>query len=178
LDLLLLEGTTLSRSDSVSTPETERALEQTDPWINERPLPALYSQPFRRLFDVVSRHRSARIYLEEIGANPRKWIMVFRGSMTRDIDRLPAHTATTLIYSLWPGYLDRDSSRLASWCQRHGIALKIAHTSGHADPNSLVRLAQVLDPRMIIPMHTEAPRIMESLVRNVHILHDGDWLTV
>jgi ribonuclease J len=98
--------------------------------------------------------------------------------MTRDIDRLPAHTATTLIYSLWPGYLDRDSSRLASRCQRHGIALKIAHTSGHADPNSLVRLAQALDPRMIIPMHTEAPRIMESLVRNVHILHDGDWLTV
>jgi len=239
IDVLLLEGTTLSRPDVASASETEQELEQrilrimksspglvlaafspqnidrfvtifratrragrvfvADVYLahllNQLALPSLPqptngvmrvylpdSQKRRviadRLFDVVSRHRSARIYPEEIEASPRKWVMLFRDSMTRDIDRLPAHTATTLIYSLWPGYLDRDGSRLASWCQRHGISLKIAHTSGHADPNSIVRLAHALDPRMIIPMHTEAPRIMELLVQNVHILNDGDWLTV
>ena len=88
------------------------------------------------------------------------------------------YPVTTLIYSLWTGYLDRDRSQLASWCQKRAILLKMAHTSGHADPSSLVRLAKALNPRVVIPIHTEAPRVMESLVGNVRILHDGDWLTV
>jgi ribonuclease J len=239
IDVLLLEGTTLSRPDVASAPETEQELEQrmlgimksspglvlaafspqnidrfvtifratrragrvfiADVYLahllNQLALPSL-PQPANgvmrvywpdrqkrrviadRLFDVVSRHRSARIYPQEIEANPRKWVMLFRDSMMPDIDRLPPNTATTLIYSLWPGYLDQDHSRLASWRQKRAILLKIAHTSGHADPSSLARLAQALNPRMVIPIHTEAPRIMESLVLNVHILHDGDWLTV
>ena len=94
----------------------------------------------------------------------------------RDIDRFPPHTATTLIYSLWPGYLDRDNGRLASWCRQNSIALEIAHTSGHADKTSLVRLAQTLRPRLVVPIHTEAPQVMQALVRNVHILRDGNWL--
>jgi ribonuclease J len=239
IDVLLLEGTTLSRADVGSASETEQQLEQrivsltkssyglvlatfspqnidrfvtifratrragrvfiADVYLahllNQVALPSL-PQPANgvmrvylpdrqkrrviadRLFDAVSRHRSARIYPEEIEANPRKWVMLFRDSMMPDIDRLPPNTAATLIYSLWPGYLDQDRSRLASWCQKRAIALKTAHTSGHADPNSLVRLAKALSPRMVIPIHTEAPRIMESLVRNVHMLHDGDWLRV
>jgi len=239
IDVLLLEGTTLSRPDMVSTPETEKELEQrilgimrgssglvlaafspqnidrfvtifratrragrvfiADVYLahllNQLALPSLpqpangalrvyLPDPQRhrviadRLFDVVSRHQSARIYLEEIEANPRKWVMLFRDSMMPDIDRLPPRTATTLIYSVWPGYLDRDRSQLASWCQKRAILLKMAHTSGHADPSSLVRLAKALNPRVVIPIHTEAPRVMESLVGNVRILHDGDWLTV
>ena len=98
--------------------------------------------------------------------------------MMRDIDRLPPNTATTLIYSLWPGYLNQDRGRLASCCQKRAILLKTAHASGHADPSNLIRLAKALDPRMVIPIHTEAPQVMESLVRNVRIQRDGDWLTV
>ena len=129
-------------------------------------------------FDIVSRYRTSRIYADEIEANPGKWVMLFRESMTGDIDRLPPHTVTTLIYSLWPGYLDRDSNHLASWCRQQAIALEVAHTSGHADPNSLVRLAQALNPRMVVPIHTQAPQIMDSLVRNVRVLRDGDWLAI
>ena len=239
IDVLLLEGTTLSRPDVLSEPETENQLEQrilgimrgstglvlaafspqnidrfvtifratrragrvfiSDVYLaqllNRLALPSLPppardamrvylpdSQKRRmiadRLFDVVSRHRSARIYPEEIEANPRKWVMLFRESMMPDINRLPPHTATTLIYSLWPGYLDSNHSRLESWCNKRAILLATTHTSGHADPRSLVRLAKALDARMVVPIHTEAPLVMENLVRNVHILHDGDWLTV
>jgi ribonuclease J len=239
IDVLLLEGTTLSRPDVASAPETERELEQrilgimksfpglvlaafspqnidrfvtifratrragrvfiADVYLahllNQLNLPSL-PQPANgvmrvylpdrqkrrviadRLFDVVSRHRSALIYPEEIEINARKWVMLFRDSMMPDIDRLPPNTATTLIYSLWPGYLDQYRSRLTSWCQKRAILLKTAHTSGHADPDGLVRLAKALSPRMVIPVHTVSPRIMESLIPNVHILHDGDWLTV
>lgn len=84
--------------------------------------------------------------------------MLFRESKTGDIDRLPPHTATMPIYSLWPGYLDRDSNHLASWCRHPAIALEVAHTSGHADPNSLVRLARALNPRIVVPIHTKRRR--------------------
>jgi ribonuclease J len=131
-----------------------------------------------RQFNIVCPFRTARIYADEIEATPRKWVMLFRESMTRDVDRLPPHNVSTLIYSMWPGYLDRDRNHLASWRRRHEIALKIAHTSGHADPNSLTRLAQALNPRIIVPIHTKAPHIMDSLLRNVCVLRDLDWLDV
>ncbi|MBI3699665.1 MAG: MBL fold metallo-hydrolase [Afipia sp.] len=239
IDVLLLEGTTLSRSDTANDPETERELEQrilklikassglvlaafspqnidrfvtmfratkragrifvADVYLakllSELALPSLpnpsdgdlpvflpNNQKRRiiadQLFDIVSRYRSKRIYSEEIAANPSRWVMLFRDSMIHDIDQLPQRTATTLIYSMWPGYLDRENSRLSSWCQKQEIALEIAHTSGHADPASLVRLAQALNPNMVIPIHTAAPLVFRSIIPNTHLLPDREWLTV
>ena len=63
-------------------------------------------------FELVAPFRHARIYLDELAANPRRWVMLFRASMMRDIERLPTGTASTLLYSLWPGYLDRDDGQL------------------------------------------------------------------
>jgi ribonuclease J len=96
--------------------------------------------------------------------------------MMRDIERLPTGTASTLLYSLWPGYLDRDDGQLQSWCQARGIAFEIAHTSGHADPDTLVRFAKALHARMIVPIHTAAPLAMRSLLPNVRVAPDGYWL--
>jgi ribonuclease J len=237
IDILLLEGTTLSRSDHATAPETEQELEQrilglikgssglvlaafspqnidrfvtifratrragrtfiADVYLahllNQLALPSLpragamrvylpANQKRRivtdRLFHVVSRYKFARIYSDEIATHPRNWVMLFRDSMTRDIDRLPSHTATTLIYSLWPGYLDRNNSRLTSWCQRRAISLEIAHTSGHADPAGLARLARALKARMVVPIHTETPQAMKALIENVRAQSDGAWFEV
>src|SRR5262249_29212902 len=81
-----------------------------------------------RTFDLVAPYRPFRIYDDEIAASPRKWVMMFRASMMRDIFRLPPHVVSTLVYSLWPGYPDRDDGQLRSWCRQRGIALEIAHT--------------------------------------------------
>jgi ribonuclease J len=56
-----------------------------------------------------------------------------------------------------------------------GLFAGVAHTSGHADPNSLVRLAQALNPRKVVPIHTEAPQTMASLIQNVCTYPDGEW---
>lgn len=239
IDVLLLEGTTLSRADCGGTPETEHELEgrisetikpatglvltafspqNIDRFVavfratrragrtfiadvylahilDELALPSLPRAEqggFRvylpelqkrrivtdRAFDLVSRYRKARIYPAEIVADPTCWVMLFRESMTRDIERLPPHTVSNLIYSLWPGYLERNSSRLAAWCRERDIALEIAHTSGHADPKTLVRLAQALKPRIIVPIHTDAPQVMKALIPNVYDFLDGKWLVI
>jgi ribonuclease J len=127
-------------------------------------------------FDLVSRYGSSRIYRNEIEANPRRWVLLFRESMTADIVPLGDLAATSLIYSLWPGYLDRPDNRLRNWCTEHEIELKLFHTSGHADPQTLVRYASALKPRVIIPIHTDVPHVFGKLIPNSLVLNDGAWL--
>jgi ribonuclease J len=127
-------------------------------------------------FDLVSRYRACRIYRNEIAANPTRWVMLFRESMTADIMRLGDLAGTSLIYSLWSGYLDRPGSRLRSWCMERDIELKLFHTSGHADPQTLARYAAGLQPRVTIPIHTDVPRTFEKLIPNSLVLNDGAWL--
>jgi len=239
IDVLLLEGTKLSRPDGSSPPETEQQLEArildiikrapglvlaafspqnierfvtafratrragrgfvADLYLarilDELAMPSLprasedglrvylpAAQKRRivieRDFDVLSPYRSSRIYPEEIIRHPAGWVMLFRESMTRDIERLGPRAASTLIYSIWPGYLNRGTSTLTAWCQRHGIAVELAHTSGHADAATLARLAKAINATAVVPVHTEAPLSMSSLIPNVRILHDGNWLAI
>jgi ribonuclease J len=238
IDVLLLEGTTLSRSgDLAAEPGTERELEErifehlsgssglvlaafspqnidrfvtiframrragrtfiADVYLahvldqlNMPSLPRAGAQGFRvylpnlqrrriitdEAFDLVSRYRACRIYRNEIAANPTRWVMLFRESMTADIMRLGDLAGTSLIYSLWSGYLDRPGSRLRSWCMERDIELKLFHTSGHADPQTLARYAAGLQPRVTIPIHTDVPRTFEKLIPNSLVLNDGAWL--
>ena len=239
IDVMVLEGTSLSRADTNCPPETEQELESrileiikrapglvlaafspqnidrfvtvfratrragrvfvADLYLarilNELAMPSLprASQDGLRVylpatqkrqivternFEVVAPYRSSRIYPEQLIGDPGRWLMLFRESMTRDIERLGPRTASTLIYSMWPGYLKRETSTLMAWCQRHGIAVEPAHTSGHADAVTLARLARAINATAVMPVHTEAPRSMSSLIPNVRIIQDGDWLTI
>jgi ribonuclease J len=234
VDVLLLEGTTLSRPEGAQPPETEHALEDrmaavmtaasglvltafspqnidrfvtvfraarrsgrtfvADMYLahvlDQLALPSLPSPSDMRVylptiqkrqvvteqrFDIVSRFRAPRIFPEEIAATPHKWAMLFRTSMMSEVERLPLGKAV-VIYSLWPGYLAQDDGRFASWCRHHDAALEIVHTSGHADQESLIRLARAINSGIVVPIHTKAPDVMAQLLPNVHILPDRTWL--
>lgn len=240
IDVLLLEGTTLSRSESLSSKsKTESELEdQIVKQIEDAPglvlasfspqnidrfvtiyratrragrefigdvylahvlselkldtLPQAASGAFRvylpqrqrsRIiadegFDLLNDLKASRIYLGEIASNPTNWVMLFRESMMSDIDRLSSAVPATLLYSLWSGYLAQGNGKLQLWCQSRGIKLVLAHTSGHADPRTLVRFANALKAKTVIPIHTEASDVMENLIPNVSIVPDGKWFAV
>lgn len=131
-----------------------------------------------RSFDLLKGLGAARIYPEEIASAPEKWVMLFRGSMMGDIARLPPGTASTLVYSLWPGYLDKGDDEVRAWCHAKVMDLKLAHTSGHADPQLLVRFAKAMDAKCVIPIHTESPNVMKDLIPNVVVISDGDWMSI
>lgn len=131
-----------------------------------------------KAFDLLNGLKASRIYLDEIASKPANWVMLFRESMMSDIDRLPPTVTATLTYSLWPGYLAQGNEKLRRWCQGRGIELKLAHTSGHADSQTLVRFANALKARTVIPIHTEAPDVMRNLIPNVSIIPDGTWFAV
>lgn len=59
--------------------------------------------------EVVLPFRRRRVYLEQIADRANKLVMMFRSSMTHEFEGLGCLKGGKLIYSQWPGYLDRDS---------------------------------------------------------------------
>ncbi|WP_162918382.1 MBL fold metallo-hydrolase [Taklimakanibacter deserti] len=126
-------------------------------------------------FDLVDPYRSCRIYSSEIGASPERWVMMFRGSMVDDVEKIGALGGGRLIWSLWPGYLDRGEPDLRKWCEKHGMGFEIQHTSGHAHVSDLVEFANRIAARMVVPIHTLHPNRFSALFSNVIMCVDGQW---
>ena len=73
---------------------------------------------------------------------------------------------------MWPGYLTPDSPAVR-FSEGHGLTIRTIHTSGHATVPDLKRLAAALNPRAVIPIHTEHPELYASLYPKVLHLEDG-----
>ena len=78
-----------------------------------------------------------------------------------------------IIYSMWTGYIEEN------------LALKelldtypsyICHASGHVSKEDLVAFIELVDPDVIIPVHTESPERLEWLVphKSVCVVDDGE----
>lgn len=103
--------------------------------------------------------------------------MMFRTSMAGDLDRMDLKDAC-LIYSLWPGYLERDRTDLREWAKRKEIDFRIVHSSGHASSADLNRMAQAVAPQRLLPIHTVHPERYDSLSANTDIVANGEWVTI
>lgn len=103
--------------------------------------------------------------------------MMFRTSMAGDLDSMDLKDAC-LIYSLWPGYLERDRTDLREWAKRREIAFHIVHSSGHASFADLHRMAQAVAPQRLLPIHTVYPERYDSLSANTEIVANGEWVTI
>ena len=84
----------------------------------------------------------------------------------------------SLLYSLWPGYLDRDRHDLRAWAREHGVAFHIVHSSGHAHRADLERMAASVAPRRLMPIHTSHPESYASLYPQVDRAVNGEWAEV
>ncbi|MFQ5574466.1 MAG: MBL fold metallo-hydrolase RNA specificity domain-containing protein, partial [Terriglobia bacterium] len=58
-------------------------------------------------------------------------------------------------------------ARLRNWLDLCGLKLAYAHTSGHADIQSLKRFVSAADPGLLMPIHTESPESFKGLARKV-----------
>jgi len=122
--------------------------------------------------------RGARIYSDELRARAGELIMLFRGSMGRDLDAAGCLDGAALAWSMWPGYL-RDESGIAlqTWASERGIPLSHHHASGHAFVPDLLRLVQALAPERVVPIHSYAGDRYGELFPRVDRRHDGEmWI--
>lgn len=75
-------------------------------------------------------------------------------------------------YSMWSGYLEEQKYRDIK--QNPKVSFYEIHTSGHAVRNDLQRFAARLNPKLLVPVHTERATDYSPMFENVVVLKDGE----
>jgi ribonuclease J len=123
--------------------------------------------------------RAARIYPDELRTRAGELIVLFRGSMARELAAAECLAGAHLVWSMWPGYL-RDESGVALQARlaEHGIPMSIHHSSGHAFVPDLRRLVDALAPARVVPIHSFAGDRFTEMFPCVDRRLDGEWWDV
>ena len=96
------------------------------------------------------------------------------------LNRLPDEGRVRYL-SMWNGYLDESKAAYnPALAKSVGDEYRNMHTSGHCDMKSLEDLITELDPKAIIPIHTDNPRVFANLFCEkwpVILLNDGEYFS-
>jgi ribonuclease J len=120
-----------------------------------------------------------RISREEMQANPAEYLFFSKMSHYKTINLHKKIKPANVIYSQWLGYLsgtDEDyygAEAIAGYQNDPQVNFVYAHTSGHATVEDLQTFAAALNPKMLVPVHTEYGGYFSSLFNNVTIVSDG-----
>ena len=79
---------------------------------------------------------------------------------------------TCLVYSMFHGYIDKEKPTIntatfnfVEQFRKKGCAIKEwIHTSGHASKQDLIRLCQLVNPEIIVPIHKDENADMKKIL--------------
>ncbi len=126
-------------------------------------------------FDRTDAVKADRIYPEELVTRRGELVMLFRTSMSRELEEIGCLEGARAIWSMWPGYLrEASGERLRAWLDRLGIPMVIRHASGHAFIPDLQRLVTALAPHRVVPIHSFAGDRFEEFFPRVERRRDGE----
>ena len=125
-----------------------------------------------------------RITKEELSQSPEKYLWIGKMSQFKIMDIYKQHGPINIIYSQWKGYLEDTSGkcyeaeRVAAYRDDPLVNYVYAHTSGHAPLVDLKRLAAAINPKQLIPIHTEHGDRYCEYFDNITQLSDGSTFCV
>jgi ribonuclease J len=124
--------------------------------------------------------RPVRVFPEELAEHPERFLLHVPSSTAREIVSGGILDSRGIVtWSLWDGYLrDRSGLALTTLLEQHGIKLVHVHTSGHASVPDLRRLVAAVDPKRVVPIHSEAADRFADLFPRVEPHSDGNWWEV
>lgn len=140
--------------------------------------PAYFGDFRRRLYKY-------RVTSDELKASPEKFLIMSKMSKTRIMEIYKQFGPVNIIYSQWLGYLECKNEEY--WGAESMAAFKniddevnfyYAHTSGHATVDVLSQLSKALNPKKLIPIHTEFPEDYRAEFDNVEVLEDGSSVVI
>jgi ribonuclease J len=131
-------------------------------------------------FDRVAAIREHRVFLEDIAADPERFILHVPSSTLSELLRAGVlGSQGVAVWTMWEGYLAEPSGvRLQQQLAAAGVPLVHVHTSGHASVPDLQRFASAMAPRRLVPVHSEAGDRFSELFERVDRQQDGSWWDV
>jgi ribonuclease J len=124
---------------------------------------------------ILHKYAKHRIRPEEIYVEPNNKVVLskdnryYRSLITKCGE-------VTAIYSMWHGYLERGT--LPEFLAKCGLELLEIHTSGHAILQHLKDIAEAINPKFIIPIHTFYPEKFNDIFPNVIQVEDGKTISL
>lgn len=134
----------------------------------------------KNIASLVDGYRGFRLWPEQLAEHAPRSVLLFRGWMMRDLERAKALSGARLFWSQWDGYLAAGGTgaALKADCEARSIPFESIHTSGHASPGDLKRLALAVAPKRLIPIHTFQREQFPGLFSNVALVNDREWIDV
>ena len=87
------------------------------------------------------------------------FMMCVRPSMKKYLENYPegfSFEGCTMFYSMWEGYKkEKNMKEFLEFMEEKGAKIISLHTSGHADEKDFDKLIKKVEPKIIIPVHTE-----------------------
>jgi len=123
--------------------------------------------------------KPCRVFKEELARTPEKFVASTTWRTALFLANAGALEGAQAVWSMWPGYLDRDSDKkLGTFLAERGIPRRIVHASGHASMENLQAFAEAVGPRRLVPIHTSDPGGFSDLFDNVEVHADTSWWDV
>jgi len=95
----------------------------------------------------------------------QKALLLMRNTMIPVVEKIPQIKGSTLIYSQWEGYIQKDTpdaKKFREFIKRNNLSIAHIHTSGHATLEKLQQFASKIKARQIVPIHTEYPEMFKE----------------
>lgn len=128
-------------------------------------------------FDRVKRLGSNRIYLDEIAADPSRFVLAVRTSAVGELARDGCLEGARAFWSQWAGYL-KPEDPLVGQLEDLDVGIETAHVSGHATTEDLIEFATQVNATRTVPIHTNSPSFPEDRVGSLQSARDGAWWEV
>lgn len=113
------------------------------------------------------------ICYKDVKANQQDYLMFCSNFDLKElIDIDPAEGSVYIKSACEPfdAEMEIDWKRIQNWITHFGLNLHSTHVSGHAAANQLRHFVEQVNPKTIIPIHTQNAQIYETWANNVHIL--------
>ena len=121
-----------------------------------------------------------RVTKEALHTDPSRHLVYSKMSRFKAMELYKQYGPINLIYSQWLGYLNfrtdqhYGTEQIAAYQHDPKVNFYYAHTSGHATLETLIKLATVLQPSSVVPIHTEFPQDYRKHFSSVTALQDGE----
>jgi ribonuclease J len=97
-----------------------------------------------------------------------------RPSMLRHIRPNLNVSKANVITSMWKEY-EKNEKHFFNWVDSKGYEKTLIHTSGHADMLSLKIIADYINPKVIIPIHTLQKEYFKTIFnQKIRLLEDNE----